>query len=81
MIRNGLYNLIGGVVRVFSITFTTPLLIRFMGLENYGLWALVSSVVGLVTLAEAGLSTGMIVTVQRRMPLYDTYLNRSAGDL
>lgn len=30
---------------------------------------------------EAGLSNGMIITVQRRLPLYDTYLNRSAGDL
>jgi hypothetical protein len=30
---------------------------------------------------EAGLSRGMIITVQRRMPLYDTYQNRSAGDL
>ncbi len=30
---------------------------------------------------EAGLTTGMIITVQRRLPLYDNYLNRSAGDL
>lgn len=31
--------------------------------------------------SEAGLSAGMIITVERRMPLYDNYLNRSAGDL
>jgi hypothetical protein len=31
--------------------------------------------------SEAGLSAGMIVTVERRMPLYDNYQNRSAGDL
>lgn len=30
---------------------------------------------------EAGLSVGMVMTVQRRMPLYDSYSNRSAGDL
>ena len=30
---------------------------------------------------EAGLSNGMVITVERRMPLYDTYQNRSAGDL
>ncbi|NJM10245.1 MAG: hypothetical protein HC883_05130 [Bdellovibrionaceae bacterium] len=30
---------------------------------------------------EAGLSAGMIITVERRMPLYDSYQNRSAGDL
>lgn len=31
--------------------------------------------------SESGIAVGMIVTVQRRMPLYDTYQNRSAGDL
>lgn len=30
---------------------------------------------------EAGLSVGMLLTVQRRIPLYDSYQNRSAGDL
>lgn len=30
---------------------------------------------------EAGLSVGMVITVQRRLPLYDSYSNRSAGDL
>jgi hypothetical protein len=31
--------------------------------------------------SEAGLSAGTIITVERRMPLYDNYQNRSAGDL
>lgn len=31
--------------------------------------------------SEAGLSVGMVVTVQRRVPLYDNYSNHSAGDL
>ena len=31
--------------------------------------------------SEAGLSVGMVLTVQRRIPLYDSYQNRSAGDL
>jgi hypothetical protein len=31
--------------------------------------------------SESGLSVGMVLTVQRRMPLYDSYQNRSAGDL
>jgi hypothetical protein len=31
--------------------------------------------------SEAGLSVGTIFTVQRRIPLYDSYQNRSAGDL
>lgn len=31
--------------------------------------------------SEAGLAAGQVITVQRRMPLYDSYQNRSAGDL
>lgn len=31
--------------------------------------------------SESGLSVGMVLTVQRRMPLYDSYQNRSVGDL
>lgn len=31
--------------------------------------------------SEQGLATGMVITVQRRTPLYDSYQNRSAGDL
>lgn len=31
--------------------------------------------------SEAGITRGMIITVQRRLPLYDNYQNRSAGDL
>lgn len=31
--------------------------------------------------SEAGLNVGLVITVQRRVPLYDTYSNRSAGDL
>ena len=31
--------------------------------------------------SESGLTVGMLITVQRRTPLYDSYQNRSAGDL
>lgn len=30
---------------------------------------------------EAGLQTGMVITVRRKLPLYDNYANHSAGDL
>jgi hypothetical protein len=31
--------------------------------------------------SESGLGTGMVITVTRKLPLYDTYQNHSAGDL
>ncbi|HMN67616.1 MAG TPA: hypothetical protein PKC28_03670 [Bdellovibrionales bacterium] len=30
---------------------------------------------------ESGIQPGMLITVQRRLPLYNSYQNRSAGDL
>jgi O-antigen/teichoic acid export membrane protein len=56
MIKNGLYNLIGASFRLGLTVATIPLLIRLIGLEEYGLWTLVSTVVTIVTLAESGLS-------------------------
>lgn len=44
---------------------TIPLLIRFIGVKEYGLWTLASSTVGIVTLAEAGLSVSTTVFLSR----------------
>ncbi|MBW4539540.1 MAG: oligosaccharide flippase family protein [Myxacorys chilensis ATA2-1-KO14] len=65
MLRNGFYNVAAGVVRMGMALLTIPLLIHFIGIEEYGLWALVSAVVGLVALAEAGLSTATTVFVSQ----------------
>jgi O-antigen/teichoic acid export membrane protein len=65
VLRNGLYNTVAGIVRMGLALLTIPLLIHFMGIEEYGLWALVSAIVGLVALAEAGLSTATTVFVSQ----------------
>jgi O-antigen/teichoic acid export membrane protein len=65
VLRNGLYNTAAGVVRMGLALLTIPLLIHFIGIEEYGLWALVSAIVGLVALAEAGLSTATTVFVSQ----------------
>ena len=48
-----------------------PLVIRIIGLEEYGLWALVSAVVGLVGLIEGGLSTSTTVFASRDLARRD----------
>lgn len=65
MLRNGFYNAVAGLIRMGLALLTIPLLIQFMGVETYGLWALVSAIVGLVSLAEAGLSTATTVFVSQ----------------
>ena len=65
MLKNGLYNVGGAVIRMLLSLLTIPFLIRIIGVEEYGLWTLVAAVVSIVTLAEAGLSLSTTVFVSR----------------
>lgn len=56
MLRNGLYNAIGAAIQMIIGVLAVPLLVRFLGLSEYGLWILVSSAISIVELAELGLS-------------------------
>lgn len=65
MIKNGFYNVAGAVIRIGLTLLTIPLIIRLIGVEEYGLWTLVSTVIGIVGLAEAGLSVSTTVFLSR----------------
>ncbi len=65
MLKNGLYNVLGAVIRIGLSTLTIPLLIRLIGIEEYGVWTLASTMVGIVGLAEAGLSVSTTVFLSR----------------
>jgi O-antigen/teichoic acid export membrane protein len=56
VLKNGLYNVLGGAVRIGLALIGVPVLIRLIGIEDYGVWTLASSVIGLATLAEGGIS-------------------------
>jgi O-antigen/teichoic acid export membrane protein len=71
VLKNGLYNTTGAIIRMVLALLTIPLLIRSIGLEEYGLWTLVSAVVGLVGLAEAGLSVSTTVFLSRDLASAD----------
>jgi O-antigen/teichoic acid export membrane protein len=71
MLRSGLYNLAGAATRLGVTLVTIPLLIRALGLETYGLWTLVSTIVAIVALAEAGLSVATTVFVARELAASD----------
>lgn len=65
MLKNGFYNIVGAVLRLSVSLLTVPLLIKFIGAEEYGLWVLVSATIGLLGLASAGLSTSTTVFVSQ----------------
>lgn len=70
-LKNGLYNAAGGIIRIGLALLTIPLLIRLIGVEEYGLWTLASSVLAIVTLAEGGLATATTVFVSQDLAKED----------
>jgi O-antigen/teichoic acid export membrane protein len=71
MFKNGVYNLIGSILKLLIGVVTVPLLIRFLGLEDYGLWTLVSSTLVLVGLAEGGMASSTIFFVSKDLGASD----------
>ena len=65
LLKNGFYNSVAGLIRIGLGILIIPVLIRILGIEEYGLWTLASAVVVMVTLAEAGLSTATTVFVSQ----------------
>lgn len=65
MLKNGFYNAGGALARVGIGLLAVPLLIRLIGVEEYGLWILVSAAVGVLSVAEAGLSVSTTYFLSR----------------
>jgi len=71
LLKNGFYNAVAGIVRIGLGILTIPVLIRLLGVEEYGLWTLASAMVVMVTLVEAGLSTATTVFVSQDLAKKD----------
>lgn len=59
--RNSFYNVATGVIKAGCTVVITPVLIRLLGLEKYGLWVIVTSFLSLAAIAEAGLTISTTV--------------------
>jgi O-antigen/teichoic acid export membrane protein len=71
MLKNGFYNTAAGVIRSGINVLTIPVLIRALGVEEYGVWTLASTVVNVVIIAEAGLSTATTMFVSQDLAKED----------
>ncbi|MBD2339782.1 oligosaccharide flippase family protein [Calothrix sp. FACHB-156] len=71
MLKNGLYNVIPGLFRAGLSFISIPVLIRLLGLEEYGVWALVSSILSFIVLAEVGLPVSATVFVSQDLAKQD----------
>jgi O-antigen/teichoic acid export membrane protein len=65
MLRNGFISLTGALIRLGTAVIMIPLLIRLIGIEEYGLWTLVGTTISIAALAEAGLSISTTVFLSR----------------
>jgi O-antigen/teichoic acid export membrane protein len=65
VLRNGLYNMGGQVVRGAVGLLTIPLLIRFLGIREYGVWTLAYAVLAVMTMSEAGMSVAAAVFLSK----------------
>jgi O-antigen/teichoic acid export membrane protein len=54
------------VVSIGAVVFVTPLIIERIGLESYGIWALVLATVGLLGLMDFGLATSAVKFVAEK---------------
>jgi O-antigen/teichoic acid export membrane protein len=72
LLKNGVYNAAAGAVRIGLAMLTIPLLIRLMGVEEYGLWTFASAILGIVGLAEVGISTATTVFLSKDLANKDT---------
>lgn len=73
MLRNGFYNVASVAIRTILSLVSIPILIRLIGLEQYGLWVLVTAVIGLISLAEVGLSIVAAVFTSRDLASQDDF--------
>ena len=65
LLRNGLYNVGGQTVRGALGLLTIPLLIRCLGVREYGVWSLAYAVLALMMMSEAGLSITVTVFLSK----------------
>jgi O-antigen/teichoic acid export membrane protein len=65
MLKNGIYITLSGALRALMGIATIPLLIKVLGVEDYGLWALIYSTVALVFTIEGGIAIAATFFIAR----------------
>ncbi len=65
VLKNGIYNSVGGIVRLAVALALVPFLIRIIGTTEYGIWSLTFAIVGVSAVTEIGLSSAVTVFAAR----------------
>lgn len=71
MLKNGVYNVTGALVRGVITIATVPLLIAALGVDEYGTWSLVFAILSLIVMVEGGLSVATTVSLSQDLAKVD----------
>jgi O-antigen/teichoic acid export membrane protein len=65
LLRNGFYNIVAALIRLGTQFLSIPLIIKFIGLEEYGLWSLITTIIAFSYLVEGGITNSIIFFVSK----------------
>jgi O-antigen/teichoic acid export membrane protein len=60
IVKNSVFNLTGFFAQAVIVLVSTPLLIKGMGVEQYGLWVIASSFLGIMGFFDMGISSSIV---------------------
>lgn len=67
MLKNGIYNTLGSVIRMGIGIISIPIQIKYLGVEEYGIWSWIMSIYAISMLAEAGMAVSTTVFVSEQL--------------
>lgn len=65
VVRSAFFNLLGFGVSVLYMLFLVPLVVGYIGIEQYGLWSLILALTGYVGLVDLGIGTSFVPYIAR----------------
>ncbi|NTW01026.1 MAG: oligosaccharide flippase family protein [Oscillochloris sp.] len=71
MIKNGIFNVLGALIRGAINVLTIPLLIMALGIDEYGTWSLVFATLSLIIMIEGGLAVTTTVFLSKDLAQED----------
>jgi hypothetical protein len=78
VVRSGIFNLAGFGVSALYMILLVPIVLFYLGREQYGLWTAVLAITGYIGLADLGVSTSFVTYIARYVANLDY---RQAGQV
>lgn len=81
VIKNAFSGLIAKIINVIVSILTIPLVLNYLGVDNYGVWALVSSLVLIMQVFDLGIGNGLITICAREFSNGKSLENRGLSNI